>query len=121
MCKKGAFMKKGKILAFVRKSCALVSALAIAFAAGYGMGVKKSVENMLFKSNEKSAAAGKSDGGYSAILSGKWIYIYDETGALFDTVYVYTEYMTEEDKAALSGGVDFESEEEMRAFIDVFE
>jgi hypothetical protein len=29
--------------------------------------------------------------------------------------------MTEEDKAALSGGVDFESEEEMRAFIDVFE
>jgi hypothetical protein len=85
------------------------------------MGVKKSVETLVFDVHEKAAAAGKSDGGYSAILSGKWIYIYDERGSLCDTVYVYTEYMTEEDKAALSGGIDFENEAEMRKFIDAFE
>ena len=105
----------------MRKFCAGVGVCALFFAAGYGMGVKESVERLVFDVREKAAAAGKSDGGYSAILSGKWIYIYDETGALFDTVYVYTEYMTEEDKAALSGGIDFKNEDEMRAFIDVFE
>ena len=46
---------------------------------------------------------------------------YNTTGALCDTVYVYTEYMTEEDKAALSGDVEFENEAEMREFLDVFE
>jgi len=114
-------MKKRKFFESVRKFCAGISICALFFAAGYGMGVKESVERLVFDVREKAAAAGKSDGGYSAILSGKWIYIYDETGALFDTVYVYTEYMTEEDKAALSGGIDFKNEDEMRAFIDVFE
>ena len=114
-------MKKGKILAFVRKSCALVSALAIAFAAGYGMGVKKSVEALVFDVNEKAVASKKSDGGYSAILSGEWIYIYDDMGALYKTVYVYTDYMTEKDKAELSSGIDFANEAEMHAFIAVFE
>jgi hypothetical protein len=114
-------MKRGKFFERVRKLCAALGVCALIFAAGYGMGVKKSVEALVFDVREKAAAAVKSDGGYSAILSGKWIYIYDETGALFDTVNVYTEYMTEEDKAALSGGIDFESEAEMRAFIDVFE
>jgi hypothetical protein len=59
-------------------------------------------------------------GGYSAILSGQWIYVYDGAGTFCDAVYVYTEYMTEEDKAALSGGVEFETEAEMREFIDGF-
>jgi len=99
-----------------------MSVCAITFAAGYGLGVKKNVESIIFDVQEKAASAkGGRAGGYSAILSGKWIYVYDETGALCDTVYVYTEYMTEEDKAALSGGLEFENEEEMREFIDVFE
>ena len=114
-------MKRGKILAAIKKICALASALAIAFAAGYGLGFKKSVESLVFDVREKAAVTKKENGGYSAILSGKLIYIYDETGALYDTVYVYTEYMTEEDKAALSSGVEFENEEEMREFIEVFE
>ena len=114
-------MKRGKFFVGVRKFFVLASVCALFFAAGYGMGVKKSVDALLFDVREKAAAAVKSDGGYSAILSGKWIYIYDERGSLCDTIYVYTEYMTEEDKAALSGGIDFKNEDEMRAFIDVFE
>jgi hypothetical protein len=90
------------------------------FAAGYGIGVKKSVEKLVFDVQEKAAAAGKRDGGYSAILSGKWIYIYDERGSLCDTVRVRTEYMTQEDKSALSSGIDFKSEEEMREFMEAF-
>ena len=113
-------MKRGKFFERVRKLCAALGVCALIFAAGYGMGVKKSVEALVFDVREKAAAAVKS-GGYSAILSGKWIYIYDERGSLCDTVYVYTEYMTEEDKAALSGGIDFENEAEMRKFIDAFE
>jgi hypothetical protein len=114
-------MKSGKFFAGLRKFCAAASVCALFFAAGYGIGVKKSVEKLVFDVQEKAAAAGKRDGGYSAILSGKWIYIYDERGSLCDTVYVYTEYMTEEDKAALSSGIDFKSEAEMRKFIDDFE
>ncbi len=114
-------MKRGKFFAGVRKFCVIGSICALFFAAGYGMGVKKSVEKLVFDVREKAAVAGKSDSGYSAILSGKWIYIYDEYGSLCDTVYVYTEYMTEEDKAALSRGIDFKNEAEMREFIDVFE
>jgi hypothetical protein len=114
-------MKRGKIFEGIRKICAVVSVCAIAFAAGYGFGVKQNVNNIIFDAKQKSAAARGSDGSYSAILSGKWIYIYDETGALCDSVYVYTEYMTEEDKAALSSGVEFESEAEMRAFMEGFE
>ena len=113
-------MKRGKFFERVRKLCAALGVCALIFAAGYGMGVKKSVEALVFDVREKAAAV-KSDGGYSAILSGKWIYIYDERGSLCDTVYVYTEYMTEEDKAALSGGIDFENEAEMRKFIDAIE
>ena len=114
-------MKRGKILAAIKKICVLASALAIAFAAGYGFGVKKSVESIFSEVREKAAVTKEGSGGYSAILSGKWIYIYDETGSLYDTIYVYTEYMTEEDKAALSCGVEFANEKEMREFIDVFE
>ena len=114
-------MKKGKIFAAIRKFCAFASVCALFFAAGYGMGVRKSVEMLVFDTREKASVIKTENGGYSAILSGKWIYIYDERGSLYDTVYVYTEYMTEEDKAALSGGVEFASEAEMREFIDVFE
>ena len=114
-------MKRGKFFANIRKFCVFASVCALFFAAGYGIGVKKSVDALLFDVREKASAAVKSDGGYSAILSGKWIYIYDERGSLYDTVYVYTEYMTEEDKAALSDGIEFANEAEMREFIDVFE
>jgi hypothetical protein len=114
-------MKNGKILAVIRKFCAMASICALTFAAGYGIGIKQNVQNIVFDVKEKVTSAQKTQGGYRAILSGKWIYIYDESGILCDTVYVYTEYMTEEDKAALSHGVEFENEEEMRAFIDVFE
>ena len=114
-------MKHGKKLAGIRKVCVMVSICALMFAAGYGLGIKQNVQSVIFDVHEKSELSKTPRGGYSAILSGKWIYIYDETGALCDTVYVYTEYMTEEDKAALSGGIDFKNEEEMRAFIDVFE
>ena len=113
-------MKRGKFFSSVRKFCVIGSICALFFAVGYGMGVKKSVENLVFDVHKK-AAAGKSDGGYSAILSGKWIYIYDERGSLYNTVRVRTEYMTQEDKAALSSGIDFKSEAEMREFIEVFE
>ena len=112
-------MKKGKIFAAIRKFCVLVSICALFFAVGYGMGVKKSVETLVFDVNEKSVASKKS-GGYSAILSGEWIYIYDDMGALYKTVYVYTDYMTEKDKAELSDGIDFANEAEMHAFISVF-
>lgn len=114
-------MKRGKFFAGVRKFCAGASVCALFFAAGYGIGVKESVERLVFDVREKAAVTKNENGGYSAILSGKWIYIYDENGALYDTIYVYTEYMTEEDKAALSHGVEFASEAEMREFIDVFE
>ena len=114
-------MKRGKIFGGIRKFCAVASICALTFAAGYGLGVKQNVQNVIFDVREKAASVKKPSGGYSAILSGKWIYIYDENGSLCDTVYVYTEYMTEEDKAALSGGIDFKNEEEMREFIDVFE
>lgn len=114
-------MKKGKKIEGIRKFFATVSVCAIAFASGYGFGIKQNVKNIVFDVQEKAASAQKSEGGYSAILSGKWIYIYNDMGALCDTVYVYTEYMTEEDKKALSDGVEFENEAEMREFLDVFE
>jgi hypothetical protein len=119
--RQGAFMKKGNFFAAIRKFCVLASICALFFAAGYGMGVKKSVEALVFDVNEKAVASKKSDGGYSAILSGEWIYIYDDMGALYKTVYVYTDYMTEKDKAELSNGIDFANEAEMHAFITVFE
>ena len=114
-------MKKGKIFERIRKFCTFASICALFFAAGYGIGVKKSVESLVFDVREKSAVSKTENGGYSAMLSGKWIYIYDERGSLYDTVYVYTEYMKEEDKAALSHGVEFANEAEMREFLDVFE
>ena len=114
-------MKSGEKFAGIRKFFALASVCALTFAAGYGIGIKQNVQSIIFDVQEKASSTKTAHGGYSAILSGKWIYIYDETGALCDTVYVYTEYMTDEDKAALSDGVEFKNEEEMRAFIDVFE
>ena len=115
-------MKRGKIFSGIRRFCAMASICALTFAAGYGFGIKQNVEKLVFDVQEKAASVkAHENGGFSAILSGKWIYIYDETGALYETVFVYTEYMTEEDKNALSRGVEFKNEEEMRAFIDVFE
>ena len=115
-------MKRGKIFGVVRKICTVISLCVLAFAIGYGACIKQNLQNAIFDVQEKAASTKPSTvGGYSAILSGEWIYVYDETGALCKAVYVYTEYMTDEDKAALSHGVEFENEEEMRAFIDVFE
>ncbi len=117
-------MKRGKFVSFIRKFCALLVFCVCVFTAGYCMGLRGSINRLL--SDARAGAQGSAEaqsvknGGYSAILSGKWIYVYNGTGTLCDAVYVYTEYMREEDKTALSCGVDFESEAEMQAFIDGF-
>lgn len=114
-------MKRGKFVSFVRKTCTLFAVCVCVFAAGYIFGMRRNVLGILSQTRESAAAANVSDGTFTAILSGRWIYVYDGAGALYDTVYVYTEYMTEEDKAALSDGVDFENEAEMLAFMKAFE
>jgi hypothetical protein len=114
-------MKRGKVISFIRKTCALFAVCVCVFAAGYIFGVRQNVLGILSETRQSDVAANVTDGTFTAILSGRWIYVYDGTGALYDTVYVYTEYMTEDDKAALSDGLDFENEAEMRAFIEAFE
>lgn len=117
-------MKRGKFVSFIRKFCALLVFCVCVFTAGYCVGLRGSINRLLNDARAgvqtSNEAQNTGNGGYSAILSGKWIYVYNETGALCDAVYVYTEYMTEEDKTALSGGVEFANEAEMMEFMEGF-
>ncbi len=117
-------MKRGKFVLFIRKFCALLVFCVCVFTAGYTVGLRGSINRYLQGARDdvqaNAGAQGAARGAYSAILSGKWIYVYNETGALYDAVYVYTEYMTEEDKSALAGGLTFQSEAEMSAFMENF-
>ncbi len=117
-------MKRGKFIAFIRKFCALFVFCVCVFTAGYTMGLRGSINRFLQSARgdvpANAGVQGEGSGAYSAILSGKWIYVYNETGTLCDAVYVYTEYMTEEDKSALAGGLTFQSEAEMSAFMESF-
>ena len=116
-------MKRGKFVSFIRKVCVLLVFSACVFSVGYSMGLSQNIKGAFSEAAVKAASAKvqtSTVGGYSAILSGQWIYVYDGAGTFCDAVYVYTEYMTEEDKAALSCGVEFETEAEMREFIDGF-
>ncbi len=117
-------MKRGKFTAFVRKFCALSVFCICVFTAGYCVGMRGSINSFLSGTRanvqQNSGTPSGGNGGYSAILSGKWIYVYNETGTLCDAVYVYTEYMTEEDRTALSCGVEFKNEAEMLSFLENF-
>ncbi len=117
-------MKRGKFVSFIRKICALLVFCVCVFTAGYTVGLRGSINKYLSgvrgDVQANAGAQGTGSGAYSAILSGKWIYVYNETGTLCDAVYVYTEYMTEEDKSALLEGLTFQSEAEMSAFIENF-
>ena len=116
-------MKRGKFVSFIRKICITLVFSVCIFTAGYGVGLSHNVKSVFSDITAKAASTNVQNaecGGYSAILSGKWIYVYNGTGTLCDAVYVYTEYMTEEDKAALSCGVEFETEAEMHEFIEGF-
>ena len=99
------------------------------------LGIKRSVKNALMGSEDQAlqvmagvdSATGTTEVAdipraiFSAILSQGQIYIYDVYGKLYGTVNAHAEFLTEIDRALLSDGVDFYSEEELRSFINDFE
>ena len=113
-------MKLGNKISFVKRVCTVLICSSCFFVAGYYLGTRQSINGFMREIRSNTYVANEESGYYTAILSGKWIYVYNSRGALEDAVYVFSEYMTEEDKTALSNGVEFESAEKMRNFINAF-
>lgn len=99
------------------------------------LGIRRNVKAAIFgtQGSDVAVMAGLEGGGtqagneeepqvlYSAILTDGEIYVYDAYGAVYDTVKSYAEFLTEGDKALLSDGLDFYSEEELESFMNDFE
>jgi hypothetical protein len=133
--KRGVFMERGKFAssfaAFFIFLVLVVSLLTMSLC----LGIKRSVKNALMGSEGQDlqvmasvdSATGTTEVAdipraiFSAILSQGQIYIYDVYGKLYGTVNAHAEFLTEIDRALLSDGVDFYSEEELRSFINDFE
>jgi hypothetical protein len=133
--KRGVFMERGKFAssfaAFFIFLVLVVSLLTMSLC----LGIKRSVKNALIGSEGQDlqvmagvdSATGTTEVAdipraiFSAILSQGQIYIYDVYGKLYGTVNAHAEFLTEIDRALLSDGVDFYSEEELRSFINDFE
>lgn len=133
--KRGVFMERGKFAssfaAFFIFLVLVVSLLTMSLC----LGIKRSVKNALMGSEGEDlqvmagvdSATGTTEVAdipraiFSAILSQGQIYIYDVYGKLYGTVNAHAEFLTEIDRALLSDGVDFYSEEELRSFINDFE
>lgn len=113
-------MKLGNKISFVKRACTVLICSSCFFVAGYYLGARQNINGFMREIRSNTYTANEENGVYTAILSGKWIYVYNGNGALEDAVYVYSEYLTEEDKTALSNGVEFESAEKMRDFIKAF-
>ena len=86
------------------------------------IGIKKSVKNVVAaKTDDMEVMATKEPAVYSAVLSGGKIYIYDAVGNIERIISAYAEFLTAEDRALLSRGIEFYSEEEMLAFMNDFD
>jgi hypothetical protein len=113
-------MKKRKNISLVKKLCVLFVCSVSVFSAGFYFGARNVALRSSLNAAQKQSSAENSEAPYTVILSSKWLYVYDGTGALHDSVYVYSEYLTDEDKNALSNGVEFESAEKMIEFMKGF-